>query len=317
MQQSIFTQEAFSDLLPYFKGRINFDVLLHTRTWFKVGGCAETLINPADDEDLAYILKTIPLEWPIFTLGATSNLLIRDGGIRGINFQLRRGFNQIIPDNDNAFIVGAACLDSTVAEHAAAAGVGGLEFLVGIPGSIGGAVKMNAGAHGSEMSAILDWVEIITREGKLMKLSVNELNLTYRHSSLPPDAIVTKARLYGHPADKAHIGQAMANIKAQREQSQPIHSRTGGSTFRNPLPGVSTYKAWQLVDMVGGRGLMIGGAQVSEKHCNFLINTGNASAADIENLGEEVRKRVLDQFGVQLIWEIKRIGYPLQNEKSE
>lgn len=311
MQQGLFTQEAFSDLLPKLQGKINFDVPLSARSWFRVGGNAEILINPANDEDLAYILHQLPLEWPIFTLGATSNLLIRDGGIPGVNFQLRKGFNEIIPDKDG-FIIGAACLDTVVAEHAAAAGIVGMEFLIGIPGSIGGAVKMNAGAHGSELANILDWVEIITREGELRRLSVSELGLSYRHSSLPQDAIVTKARLQGLPGDKKKITQAMNAIKKQREESQPIRSRTGGSTFRNPEPSMSEYKAWQLIDMVGGRGLTIGGAQVSEKHCNFLINTGSATAADIENLGEELKKRVMDQFSIPLHWEIKRIGRPLQ-----
>ncbi|CAI3936086.1 UDP-N-acetylmuramate dehydrogenase [Commensalibacter papalotli (ex Botero et al. 2024)] len=311
MQQGLFTKEAFSDLLPKLQGKINFDVPLNVRSWFRVGGNAEILINPANDEDLAYILYQLPLEWPIFTLGATSNLLIRDGGIPGVNFQLRKGFNEIIPDQDG-FIVGAACLDTVVAEHAAATGIKGLEFLIGIPGSIGGAVKMNAGAHGSELSNILDWIEIITREGKLIRLSVSELGLSYRHSTLPQDAIVTKARLQGLPGDKEKIIQAMNAIKKQREDSQPIRSRTGGSTFRNPDPSVSEYKAWQLIDMVSGRGLTIGGAQVSEKHCNFLINTGTATAADIENLGEELKKRVMDQFSIALHWEIKRIGRPLQ-----
>lgn len=311
MQQGLFTSEALFDLLPKLQGKINFDVPLHARSWFRVGGNAEVLINPANDEDLAYILNALPLEWPIFTLGATSNLLIRDGGIPGVNFQLRKGFNEIIPHQDG-FIVGAACLDTTVAEHAAATGIAGLEFLIGIPGSIGGAVKMNAGAHGSELSNILDWVEIITRDGELRRLSVSELRLSYRHSSLPQDAIVTKARLQGTPADKEKITQAMNAIKKQRENSQPIRSRTGGSTFRNPDPSETEYKAWQLIDMVGGRGLTIGGAQVSEKHCNFLINTGTATAADIENLGEEVRNRVMNQFGTSLHWEIKRIGRPLQ-----
>ncbi|CAI3923502.1 UDP-N-acetylenolpyruvoylglucosamine reductase (MurB) (PDB:2MBR) [Commensalibacter communis] len=310
-QQGLFTKEAFSDLLPKLQGKINFDAPLSARSWFRVGGNAETLINPANDEDLSYILNTIPLEWPIFTLGATSNLLIRDGGIAGISFQLRKGFNEITPDHDG-FIVGAACLDTTVAEYAAAHGISGLEFLIGIPGSIGGAVKMNAGAHGSELSNILDWIEIITREGQLLRLSVSELGLSYRHSSLPQDAIVTKARLQGIAGDKEKITQAMNAIKKQREDSQPIRSRTGGSTFRNPDPSETQYRAWQLIDLVGGRGLMVGGAQVSEKHCNFLINTGTATAADIENLGEEVKKRVMNQFGIQLHWEIKRVGRPLE-----
>lgn len=313
MQKGLFTQETISDLLPQLKGRITLNAPLKNKTWFRVGGNAQILIHPANNEDLAYILKTLPLEWPIFTLGATSNLLIRDGGIQGITFQLRKGFNQIIHDHDG-LIVGAACLDTTIAEHAAMHSLSGMEFLIGIPGTIGGAVKMNAGAHGSELSAILDWAEIITRDGKLLRLTPSELGLSYRHSNLPPDAIVTQARLQGIPANQDHIYNTMQAIKTQRAESQPIHSRTGGSTFRNPSPTVSTYKAWQLIDMVQGRGLTLGKAKVSEKHCNFLINTGDATATELENLGEELRNRVFNSFGIQLEWEIKRIGQPLTSE---
>lgn len=310
MTKGFLTQDTFSDLLPHLKGRITFDAPLKHRSWFRVGGNAQTLIHPADNEDLAYILQALPLEWPIFVIGATSNLLIRDGGIQNITFQLRKGFNEITYDH-HGLIVGAACLDTVVAEHAARHRLGGMEFLSGIPGTIGGAIKMNAGAHGSDLSAILDWVELITRDGTLLRRSSSELGLTYRHSSLPPEAIVTRVRLQGIPADQETIYATMQTIKAQREQSQPIHSRTGGSTFRNPSPTISTYKAWQLIDMVGGRGLTRGGAKVSEKHCNFLINTGQATASDLENLAEELRNRVFNDFGIQLEWEIKRVGSPL------
>lgn len=310
MRDGLFNSETLTDILPNIRGRITFDAPLKNRSWFRVGGAAQTLIQPADNEDLLYILKSIPLEWPIFTLGATSNLLIRDGGIKGICFQLRKGFNEILPDGDG-LIAGAACLDATIAEHAAMQGISGLEFLIGIPGTLGGAVKMNAGAHGSDLSAILDWAEIITREGELLRLTPTQLRMEYRHSSLPQDAIVTRVRLQGKPADPLTIRNIMNAIKTQREESQPIHSRTGGSTFRNPSPSQSPYKAWQLIDMVHGRGLTLGGAKVSEKHCNFLINTGEATATDIENLGEELRKRVMESFGISLEWEIKRVGMPL------
>lgn len=309
MATGLFTEETMIDILPELKGRVTYNAPLKNRSWFRVGGNAEILIHPADTEDLAYILKTIPLEWPFFIMGATSNLLIRDGGVKGITFQLRKGFHEIIPDQ-NGLIAGAACLDMTIAEHALQLGFSGMEFLSGIPGSIGGAVKMNAGAHGSDLSAILDWAELITRNGELLRLSATELNLSYRHSVLPPDAIITRVRLHGTPAQQDTIHQTMSAIKTQRENSQPIHSRTGGSTFRNPPASISSYKAWELIDMVQGRGLSMGGAKISEKHCNFLINTGEATAADLENLGETIRKRVFNNFGIQLEWEIKRVGTP-------
>ena len=316
MSTGLFTKEAISDLLPELRGRVTYNAPLKNRSWFRVGGNAEILINPADTEDLAYILKTMPLEWPYFTIGATSNLLIRDGGLQGISFQLRKGFHEIIPDREG-LVAGAACLDMTIAEYAAQIGLTGMEFLSGIPGSIGGAVKMNAGAHGSDIATIMDWAEILTRNGELFRLSSSDLKLSYRHSVLPPDGIVTRVRLRGKPSNKDTIHKTMDEIKAQRENSQPIHSRTGGSTFRNPSPNISSYKAWELIDMVKGRGLTMGGAKVSEKHCNFLINTGEATAGDLENLGEELRKRVFNDFGIELEWEIKRIGIPYAQRENK
>ncbi|CAK7192080.1 UDP-N-acetylenolpyruvoylglucosamine reductase [Commensalibacter sp. Nvir] len=303
----VFTQTAIQNLLSNLQGKCLFNVPIHKKSWFRVGGNLDVLIQPANEKDLIYLLQSIPADWPIFILGATSNLLIRDGGIAGICIQLRKGFNDIVVEEDG-LVVGAACLDSTVAEQAAYYGFSGLEFLTGIPGTIGGAIKMNAGAHGSDMASILDWVEIVTKDGNLIRLSSAQAGLSYRHSSLPPDVIIVKARLKGIIGDKAEIQKTMSRIKARREQTQPIRSRTGGSTFRNPEASLSPYKAWQLIDMVNGRGLKIGGAQVSEKHCNFLINTGNATALDIENLGEEIHKRVLNHFGINLLWEIKRVG---------
>lgn len=308
MDNSPFSSDAIQSYLPDLRGKLNFKVPLNARSWFRVGGPAEVLINPADTEDLAYIIQNIPLNWPVFTLGATSNLLIRDGGIEGISLQLRRGFNDIIPDDAEGLIVGAGCLDTVVAENAVQLHLEGMEFLIGIPGSIGGAILMNAGAHGSEIASILDWVEIMTREGEIIQLPAASLGLSYRHSSLPQDAIILRARLQGKKSNPDTIRNYMDAIRKQREQTQPIRSRTGGSTFRNPDPSISQHKAWELIDMVGGRGLSIGGAQVSQKHCNFLINTGNATASDIENLGEELRRRVFESFGIKLIWEIKRVG---------
>lgn len=316
MEKNPIGYKTLQEFFPKIKGRIIPNAILKDKSWFRVGGNADILVHPADDEDLAYILANTPLEWPISTIGATSNLLIRDGGIQGITFQLKKGFHQITPDQDG-LIAGAACLDMTIAKHAAAHGLSGMEFLSGIPGTIGGAVKMNAGAHGSELSEILDWAELVTRNGRLLRLSVPELGLNYRHSTLPPDAIITRVRLYGTPTAPEIITQTMQRIKTQRENSQPIYERTGGSTFRNPDPSVSPYKAWQLIDKVQGRGLRIGNAQVSEKHCNFLINTGMATATELENLGETLRSRVLDSFGIQLEWEIKRIGRPVTIKETQ
>jgi UDP-N-acetylmuramate dehydrogenase len=281
------------------------DAPLAPFTWFRAGGHAEALVRPADTNDLAQFLRALPLDVPVQVIGACSNLIVRDGGLPGVTIKLARGFSAIETDA-TGITAGAAALDVTVAEHAAAAGLGGLEFLSGVPGSIGGAVVMNAGAYGGDIATVLDWAEIVTRDGAIRRLSVNELGFSYRHSAVPAGAVVVKARLRGLPGSPAIIAARMAEIRSAREASQPIRSRTGGSTFGNP-PGM---KAWELIDAAGCRGLTRGGAQVSEKHCNFLINTGKATSADIEGLGEEVRRRVLAATGVNLEWEIRRIGRP-------
>jgi UDP-N-acetylmuramate dehydrogenase len=292
--------------LPPLKGRVEANATLGPLTWFRVGGAAEYLVKPASAADLAQFLRALPEDVQVTVIGAASNLIIRDGGITGVVIRLARGFSGVTVEADG-IVCGAAALDATVAEHAAAAGLGGLEFLCGIPGSIGGAVAMNAGAYGSDMAACLDWAEVVTRAGEQLRLPVGDLHLSYRHSKLPPGAVVTRARLRAAPADARLIATRMAEIRESRSATQPVRARTGGSTFANP----SGMKAWELIDGAGCRGLTRGGAQVSELHCNFLLNTGAATAADLEGLGEEVRRRVLAATGVTLDWEIKRIGQPL------
>jgi UDP-N-acetylmuramate dehydrogenase len=292
-------------MIPAIRGRVAENAVLGPMTWFRVGGPAEFLVRPADTEDLCALLQKLPLEMPVTVIGAASNMIVRDGGINGVVIKLARGFGEIIVEDD-AIIAGAAALDVTVAEHAAAAALTGLEFLSGIPGTIGGAVAMNAGAYGGDIKQVLDWVELVTRSGELVRLPPEALSLSYRHANLPSDGVVVRARLRGQKGDTKRIGARMAEIKASRELSQPVRARTGGSTFANP-PG---QKAWELIDAAGCRGLKHGSAQVSELHCNFLLNTGDATAADLESLGEEVRRRVAAASGVSLHWEIKRIGVP-------
>jgi UDP-N-acetylmuramate dehydrogenase len=281
------------------------DAPLAPFTWFRAGGRAELLVRPADPDDLAGFLHDLPNDVPVHVIGACSNLIIRDGGLPGVTFRLARGFSSIEPGTDG-ILAGAAALDVTVAEHAAAAGLTGLEFLSGIPGSIGGAVAMNAGAYGGELAQVLDWADVVTRTGEPRRLLGPELAFAYRHAALPAGAVVTQVRLRATNGQQALIAARMAEIKATREASQPVRARTGGSTFRNP----DGMKAWELIDAAGCRGLTRGGAMVSAKHCNFLINTGSATAADIEGLGEEVRRRVQSATGVTLEWEIRRIGVP-------
>ncbi len=292
-------------MLPELRGRVVEGAALAPMTWFRVGGPAEFLVRPADAEDLCALLRQLPLEMPVTVIGAASNLIVRDGGINGVVVKLARGFSDIVVEPDG-IVAGAAALDVTVAEHAAAASLSGLEFLSGIPGTIGGAVAMNAGAYGGDIAGVLDWAEIVTRAGDIVRVTPVELALSYRHASLPPDAVVVRARLRAQAGDAAMIAARMQEIKASREATQPVRARTGGSTFANP-PG---QKAWELIDAAGCRGLRHGGAQVSELHCNFLLNNGEATAADLEGLGEEVRARVAKISGVSLRWEIKRIGVP-------
>lgn len=296
---------GLADMLPPLRGRAAADVVLAPTTWFRVGGAAEALVRPADAADLAQFLAALPHEVNTVAIGAASNLIVRDGGVHGVVIRLARGFNEIKVEADGV-VVGAACLDITVAEHAAAAGLASLEFLSGIPGTIGGAVAMNAGAYGSDVAGALDWAEMVTRDGMSVRLSAPQLGFAYRHAALPPGAVVTRARFRAWPGEPAAISARMAEIRAAREATQPVRARTGGSTFRNP----DHMKAWELIDAAGCRGLTRGAAQVSDMHCNFLLNTGGASAADIEGLGCEVQRRVEAMSGIILHWEIRRIGVP-------
>jgi len=291
--------------LPKLRGRVQEHVDLAPLTWLRVGGPAALLVRPADTGDLQALLAGLPDSQPVTVIGAASNLIVRDGGIAGVTIRLARGFAGITVEPDG-IVAGAACLDMTVAARAAEAGLAGLEFLSGIPGSIGGAVAMNAGAYGGDMAGCLDWVELVTRDGDLVRLGAGALAFAYRHAALPPGAVVVRARLRAVPGDAAAIAGRMADIRARREATQPIRARTGGSTFRNPPHG----SAWELIDAAGGRGLRRGGAQICEQHCNFLLNTGGATASDLEGLGEEIRRRVHAMSGITLEWEIRRIGIP-------
>lgn len=297
------SEDTLLPRLPPVRGRLTANAPIGPMTWFRVGGPAQALFRPADIEDLAAFLAALPPDTPVTVIGVGSNLLVRDGGIRGVVVRLGRGFVDIVPKGEEVE-TGAGALDLNVALTAGEAGIAGLEFLSGIPGTVGGGFQTNAGAYGTEFKDALISADAIGRGGELHTVTPAEMRLSYRHSEIDPNWIFVKARFKGAAADPAEIGKRMTEIRAAREASQPIRARTGGSTFANP-PG---HQAWKLIDEAGCRGLTRGGAMVSEKHTNFLINTGNASAADIEGLGEEVRRRVYDRFGVQLEWEIRRIG---------
>ena len=292
--------------MPDLRGRLGAGSVLKDYTWFRVGGPAEVLFSPADEADLAYFMKALPADVPVTTIGLGSNLLVRDGGIDGVVIRLGRGFNQIEVEEGSRLRVGTAVPDTKVARAAADAGIAGLAFYRGIPGGIGGALRMNGGAHGTETCDVLVEARAVDRSGNVHVLSVEDMGYTYRHCGAPEDYIFTEALFQGRPGDSAEILAEMDEIAAYREEVQPIKSRTGGSTFKNPQDN----KSWQLIDAAGCRGLAVGDAKVSELHCNFLINEGNASAADLETLGETVRERVKETSGVQLEWEIKRLGKP-------
>ena len=299
------TETRLIDQLPKVRGRLTEGSLLSAVTWFRVGGPAEVLFKPADRDDLAQFLKHKPSDAPVTVIGVGSNLLVRDGGIPGIVIRLGRAFAEIRA-KDMAIEAGAAALDLNVALTARDASIGGLEFLSGIPGTIGGALRMNAGAYGAELSGIFHYADALDAKGELHRLGKMEMGFTYRHSAMAEDWIFVGGAFAGHPDDPKLIHERIQAIQTEREASQPIKARTGGSTFVNP----AGHKAWKLIDEAGCRGLRKGGAMVSEQHCNFLINTGTAAAADIEALGEEVRRRVRDKSGIELTWEIKRIGLP-------
>ncbi|MEM9591454.1 MAG: UDP-N-acetylmuramate dehydrogenase [Pseudomonadota bacterium] len=298
--------ERLEAAMPDLRGRLRTGSELKEYTWFRVGGPAEVLFSPADEVDLAYFMKELPADVPVTTIGLGSNLLVRDGGIDGVVIRLGRGFNEIKVEEGRRLRVGTAVPDVKVARAAADAGIAGLAFYRGIPGGIGGALRMNGGAHGTETCDVLVEARAVDPDGNIHVLSVDDMNYSYRHCGAPEDYIFTEALFQGQPGDPAKINDQMDEIAAYREEVQPIKSRTGGSTFKNPEGN----KSWQLIDAAGCRGLTVGDAKVSELHCNFLINEGDASAADLETLGETVRARVKETSGVQLEWEIKRLGKP-------
>jgi UDP-N-acetylmuramate dehydrogenase len=297
---------ALVGMLPPIRGQLIANAPIGKQTWFGVGGLAEVLFRPADSADLAVFLAALPPEIPLTVIGGGSNLLVRDGGIRGVTIRMGRGCAGVTIEGDEV-CVGASALDRIVACSAAEAGIGGLEFLSGIPGSIGGSVRMNAGAYGREIKDVLVSATALDRGGQAHTIDCAAMGFSYRHSDVDPSWILVEARLRGAVGDRFAIASRLSEIRAAREATQPVRARTGGSTFKNP-PGES---AWRLIEAAGCRGLVRGGAMVSEKHTNFLINTGEATAGDLEGLGEEIRRRVYETSGIALEWEIERIGHPI------
>lgn len=299
----------FSDILkgddaPVIRGKLKADAPLAPLVWFKSGGVAQYLFEPADVDDLQMFLRALPADVPVMGLGLGSNLIVRDGGIGGVVVRLGKAYGKVEQADALSLRCGGGASGISVSSAARDAGLSGLEFLRSIPGTVGGFVRMNGGAYGREVSDILIEADVVLRSGERVTLPVGDIGYSYRHSQLPDGCIVVSALFRGHPGNPAAIQAEMDRIAAEREASQPLRSKTGGSTFKNP-PG---HKAWQLVDEAGCRGLQLGGAQVSEKHCNFLLNLGEATSADIEALGEEVRRRVKAQSGIELEWEIQRVG---------
>ena len=290
--------------MPELRGRLIANQPLADLTWFRVGGPAQVLFTPDDENDLAYFLQNLPADIPVIAVGLGSNLIVRDGGVPGVVIRLGRGFSDITVEEGARIRVGTAVPDVKVARAAQEAGIAGLSFMRGIPGGIGGALRMNGGAYGRETKDALIEARGVDRAGRIHVFKNGDMHYTYRHCGAPEDIIFTQALFQGAPGDRAAIAAEMDKITEARESTQPIKSRTGGSTFKNP----EGHKAWQLIDAAGCRGLVVGDAQVSELHCNFLINRGNATAYDIETLGETVRRRVQENSGVTLEWEIKRIG---------
>lgn len=300
--------------LPAVRGRYTDNAALGEAGWFKCGGRAEVQFKPADLADLQDFLQTCPKDIPVQIFGALSNTIIRDGGLPGVTIRLGREFAGI-EVNGETVKAGALALDANVAQVAAEAGIASLEFFSGIPGTIGGALRMNAGCYGTETKDVLISCEALDRSGNLHTFTPDDLHMTYRHIDLPADFIFVSATFKGQKDNPQNVLERMAEIKMKRESSQPIREKTGGSTFANPSAEdiakagqPEGTKVWQLIDAVGGRGLKVGGALMSEKHCNFMINDGNATAQDLENLGEELIKRVNEKFGIMLRWEIKRTG---------
>ena len=297
------TTSGLIERLPPVRGGLEADASIAKFSWFKVGGPAEVLFEPADADDLKEFLAAKPDDVPVTVFGTASNVIIRDGGIGGVVVRIGSGFADIGVDG-NEITAGAAAHDVNVARRARDAGLTGLEFLSGIPGTIGGALRMNAGAYGREIKDVAVEAEALDSEGSHHRLGLTELGFRYRHSDVPEDWIFISALLRGTPGDKDDITRRMEEIQNQRQTTQPVRTPTGGSTFKNP----EGMKAWELIEKAGCRGLSRGGAQVSEQHCNFLINAGQATAADLEGLGEEIRRRVFEQTGVKLEWEIRLLG---------
>ncbi|MEO0688925.1 MAG: UDP-N-acetylmuramate dehydrogenase [Pseudomonadota bacterium] len=292
--------------LEDIRGRLTREAPLSQHVWFRSGGKADWLFEPADLDDLRLFIERLDGELPIMPLGVGSNMIIRDGGVPGVVVKLGRPFNAVEITGETTLKAGGAALASVVARKAAKAGIDGLAFLTGIPGSIGGVTRMNGGCYGRETRDVLVDCDVVLPEGNLVTLTNADLQYSYRHSALPDGAMVVEARLEGFPGDPEAIKAQMDRISSERKDSQPLGSATGGSTFKNP-PG---HSSWKLIDEAGCRGMKVGGAQVSEKHCNFLINTGTATSSEIEELGETVRQKVYANSGVQLEWEIKRVGRP-------
>ena len=298
---------SWLDQLPEVRGKLLRDEALGPFTWFRVGGPADVVFLPEDEDDLAAFLKGLPQDVPVTVLGVGSNTLVRDGGVEGVVIRLGRGFNGVEALSATTIKAGAAVPDAILARKAAEAGIAGLEFYAGIPGTVGGAAIMNAGCYGSETVQVLTHVSVMDRGGQVKRLANAELGYTYRHSALQgADIIVLSAEFEGTAGEPDAIKARMAEITERRETTQPIREKTGGSTFKNP----EGHSSWKLVDGAGWRGKLFGGAMFSPLHANFLINTGEATAADLEGLGEQVRADVKDEFGVELEWEIKRIGRP-------
>lgn len=303
-----------NNTLKDIRGKLEENAPLGEKGWFKCGGTADVLFKPADAEDLQTFLREWPADQPVTIVGGAANIIIRDGGVRGVVIKLGKAFAHIEVDGTK-LVAGTAALNMTVAQTAARAGIAGLEFFSGIPGTAGGALRMNAGSYGSETKEVLREAIAITRGGERVTYTPQQMGMAYRHNDLPADTIFVEAHYEGTVGDPREIQGRIAAIRDKRQASQPIGEKTGGSTFANPsaeqleqagLPPDT--KVWQLIDQAGGRGLKVGGAQMSEKHCNFMINTGDATAGDLEDLGEEIRRRVQDKFGIELRWEIKRIG---------
>jgi len=296
--------EALLPLMPKVRGRLQPNFPLADLTWFRTGGPAQILFTPADAEDLSRFLEALPSDIPVYPIGVGSNLLVRDGGVNGVVIRLGRGFGQLEAQENFRVLAGAAVPDVKVARFALDRGIAGLTFLRGIPGTIGGALRMNGGAYGGETKDVLVEAYGVDRGGRKIVLANRDMQYAYRHCGAPEDLIFTAALLQGKAGDTAEISAAMEEITNRRESTQPVRTRTGGSTFKNP-PG---HKAWQLIDKAGLRGFAIGPAKVSELHCNFLINEGGATAEQLEELGETIRRRVKESSGIELEWEIKRIG---------